>query len=101
MERAKALPPKADEKMKELLLCQAAGPGMTFYNTSRFVNLLFFDDSEALTKKGVIRTLYDPAAGTRGMLSVAQNYLRESYAICMSDTLIKGEDDAPSRHHAR
>ena len=32
---------------------------MTFYNTSRFVNLLFFDDSEALTKKGVIRTLYD------------------------------------------
>jgi len=45
------------------------------------VNLLFFDDSEALTKKGVIRTLYDPAAGTRGMLSVAQSYLRESYAI--------------------
>jgi type I restriction enzyme M protein len=41
------------------------------------VNLLFFDDSEALTKKGVIRTLYDPAAGTKGVLSVAQNYLRE------------------------
>ena len=219
LERAKALPAKADEKMRELMLCQAAGPGMTFYNTSRFVfqpteaaqgkkyvfllsepdqiaanltnfiagfsanareifldkfkfgdqinrldegnllylvlskfteidlhpdvvdniemgyifeelirrfseasnetagehftprkvirlmvNLLFFDDSEGLTKKGVIRTLYDPAAGTRGMLSVAQNYLREfnrnatlkvfgqelnpeSYAICMSDTL--------------
>jgi len=192
LERAKALPAKADEKMRELMLCQAAGPGMTFYNTSRFVfqpteaaqgkkyvsllsdqeqiaanltnfiagfssnapeifldkfkfadhinrleeanllylllskfteidlhpdvvaniemgyifeeliwrfseasnetagehftprevirlivNLLFFDDGEALTKRGVIRTLYDPAAGTRGMLSVAQNYLRE------------------------
>ena len=224
LERAKALPAKADEKMKELMLCQAAGPGMTFYNTSRFVfqpteaakgkkyvsllsdqdqigsnltnfisgfasnareifldkfkfgdqinrldeanllylvlskfteidlhpdvvdniemgyvfeelirrfseasnetagehftprevirlmvNLLFFDDSEALTKKGVIRTLYDPAAGTGGMLSVAENYLREfnrnatlkvlgqelnptSYAICKSAMLIKGED---------
>ena len=192
VERVKALPPKADEKMRELMLCQAAGPGMTFYNTSRFVfqpteaaqgkkyvsllsdqeqiaanltnfiagfsanareifldkfkfgdqinrleganllylvlskfteidlhpdvvdniemgyifeelirrfseasnetagdhftprevirlmvNLLFFDDSEALTKRGVIRTLYDFAAGTRGMLAVTQNYLRE------------------------
>lgn len=73
LDRAKALPPKADEKMRELMLCQAAGAGMTFYNTSRFVNLLFFDDSEALTKKGVIRALYDPAAGIRGMLSVAQS----------------------------
>ena len=76
LERVKALPPKADEKMKELMLCQAAGPDMTFYNTSRFVNLLFFDDSEALTEKGVTRTLYDPAAGTRGMLSVPQSHLR-------------------------
>ena len=61
--------------MKELMLCQA-GAGMTFYNTSRFVNLLFFDDSEALTRRGVIRTLYDPAAETRGMLSVPQSHLR-------------------------
>ena len=52
LERAKALPLKADEKMRELMLCQAAGPGMTFYNTSRFVNLLFFDDSEALDQEG-------------------------------------------------
>ena len=36
------------------------------------VNLLFLDDSEVLAKKGVIRTLYDPAAGTGGMLSVAR-----------------------------
>ena len=226
LEKAKALPARADEKMKELMLWQAVGRGMTFYNTSRFVfqpteaakgkkfaslladqdqiaanlgnytagfssnareifldkfkfndqinrldesnllylvlgkfteidlhpgvvdniemgyvfeelirrfseasnetagehftlrevirlmvNLLFFDDSEALTKKGVIRTLYDPACGTGGMLSVAENYLRElkpsatlkvfgqelnpeSHAICKSDMLIKGEDAA-------
>ena len=73
------------------------------------VNLLFAEDSDVLTKKGVIRTLYDPACGTGGMLSVAENYLRElnpkatlkifgqelnpeSYAICKSDMLIKGED---------
>jgi type I restriction enzyme M protein len=73
------------------------------------VNLLFNEDGEALTKKGVIRTLYDPACGTGGMLSVAENYLLElnpsatlkvygqelnpeSYGICKSDMLIKGED---------
>jgi type I restriction enzyme M protein len=73
------------------------------------VNLLFAEDSGLLTKKGVIRTLYDPACGTGGMLSVAENYLRElnpsatlktygqelnpeSYAVCKSDMLIKGED---------
>src|SRR5947208_3370842 len=73
------------------------------------VNLLFNEDSEALTKKGVVRTLYDPAAGTGGMLSVAENYLHElnpsatlkvfgqelnpeSYGICKSDMLIKGAD---------
>ena len=73
------------------------------------VNLLFTEDSDALTKAGVIRTLYDPAAGTGGMLSVTENYLRElnrsatlkvfgqeinpeSFAVCKSDMLIKGED---------
>jgi hypothetical protein len=38
LEKAKALPAKADKKMKELVLCQAAGPGMTIYNTIRFVS---------------------------------------------------------------
>ncbi len=224
LEKASGLPKKADEAMRDLMLCQAAGKGMTFYNTSKFVlqptevakgkgfvsllsdqdqiaanlsnyiagfssnareilidkfkfgeqinrldesnllylvlrkfteidlhpdavdniemgyifeelirrfseasnetagehftprevirlmvNLLFVEDSDALTKKGIIRTLYDPACGTGGMLSVAENYLRElnpsatlktygqelnpeSYAICKSDMLIKGED---------
>ena len=40
------------------------------------VNLLFSEDSEALTKPGIIRTLYDPAAGTGGMLSIAEEYLK-------------------------
>ncbi len=73
------------------------------------VNLLFIADDDVLRKRGVIRTLYDPACGTGGMLSVAEIYLRElnrsatlkvfgqelnpeSYAICKSDMLIKGED---------
>lgn len=72
------------------------------------VNLIFNDDSAGLSKPGIIRTLFDPACGTGGMLSVAEDYLRklnrdarlevfgqeinpESYAICKSDMLLKGE----------
>jgi type I restriction enzyme M protein len=72
------------------------------------VNLLFDPDGDVLTKVGVVRTLFDPACGTGGMLSVATDYLRElnpdaklevfgqeyndeSYAICSSDMLIKGQ----------
>lgn len=73
------------------------------------VNLLFLNDKEVLTKKSIIKTLYDPACGTGGMLSVAEEYLRElnpeadlrvfgqelnpeSYSICNSDMLIKGQN---------
>ncbi|CAM5779571.1 N-6 DNA methylase [Ottowia pentelensis] len=73
------------------------------------VNLLFVEDSDALSKPSVVRTLYDPTAGTGGMLSVAGEYLAElnpraslnvygqelnpeSYAICKADMLIKGQD---------
>jgi type I restriction enzyme M protein len=76
------------------------------------VDLLFHGDSDALAKPGVIRTLYDPTAGTGGMLSIAEEYLTganglnpdatlivngqelnpESYAICKGDMLIKGQD---------
>ena len=75
------------------------------------VNLLFVEDDEVLAKPGVVRTLYDPTAGTGGMLSVAGEYLHEhnpkaslavygqelnpeSYAICKADMLIKGQDVA-------
>jgi type I restriction enzyme M protein len=73
------------------------------------VNLLFIEDDDALNRPGVVRTLYDPTAGTGGMLSVADEYLTEhnpgarlvmfgqelnpeSYAICKADMLIKGQD---------
>ena len=75
------------------------------------VNLLFIEDDAALTKPGVVRSLYDPTAGTGGMLSVAGEHLAslnpdarlvmygqelnpESYAICKADMLIKGQDIA-------
>jgi len=73
------------------------------------VNLLFIEDSDVLTKPGIVRTLFDPACGTGGMLSVAEDYLRqlnpaaqlevfgqelndETYAICRSDMMLKGQD---------
>ena len=75
------------------------------------VNLIFVEDDEVLAKAGVVRTLYDPTAGTGGMLSVAGEYLAElnpqarltvygqelnpeSHAICKADMLIKGQDVA-------
>src|SRR5579859_4321228 len=73
------------------------------------VNLLFIEDSDILTKPGIVKTLYDPACGTGGMLSVAEDHLRklnpqarlevfgqelndETYAICRSDMMLKGQD---------
>ena len=74
------------------------------------VNLLFIEDSDILTPGvSAVRTIYDPTAGTGGMLSVAAEHLLEhntqaaltmfgqelndeSYAICKADMLIKGQD---------
>jgi type I restriction enzyme M protein len=73
------------------------------------VNILFLNDRDILTKKGIVKTIYDCCAGTGGMLSVAEEYLHElnpdarlevfgqelnpeSYAICKSDMLIKGQN---------
>lgn len=76
------------------------------------VNLLFIEDDDVLTPgTAVVRTIYDPTAGTGGMLSIAGEYLLEhnplarltmygqelndeSYAICKADMLIKGQDVA-------
>lgn len=75
------------------------------------VNLIFIEDDDALTKPGVVRSIYDPTAGTGGMLSIAGEHLAElnpdarlvmygqelnpeSYAICKADMLIKGQDIA-------
>ena len=73
------------------------------------VQCLFAVDDEALTKPGVVRSLYDPTAGTGGILSAGQaealaingtakivlfgqELNPESYAICKADMLIKGQD---------
>jgi type I restriction enzyme M protein len=73
------------------------------------VNLLFIEDDDVLTPgTAVVRTIYDPTAGTGGMLSIAGEHLLEhnpqarlnmygqelndeSYAICKADMLIKGQ----------
>lgn len=72
-------------------------------------SLVFMEDDDALTKEGIIRTLYDPTAGTGGFLSSGMEYVYdlnpkavmrafgqelnpESYAICKADMLIKGQD---------
>jgi type I restriction enzyme M protein len=41
------------------------------------VNLLFVEDDDVLSKPGVVRSIYDPTAGTGGMLSIAGEYLHE------------------------
>jgi type I restriction enzyme M protein len=73
------------------------------------VDLLFVEDDDALRKPGIVRTLFDPACGTGGMLSVAEDHLRalnpdarlevfgqelneETYAVCRSDMMLKGQD---------
>ena len=73
------------------------------------VNLLFAEDTEALTGPAPVRTVYDPAAGTGGMLTVAETYLTElnpsarvevfgqefnpeTWAIARSELMIKGAD---------
>jgi type I restriction enzyme M protein len=73
------------------------------------VNILFSEDSKALTGTKPIRSLYDPACGTGGMLSISEEYLKqinpsielnvfgqelnaETWAMCRSDLMIKGQD---------
>ena len=73
------------------------------------VDILFHTQDDVLTKPGTVRTIYDPAAGTGGMLSTAYDHLVEmnpkarpvlygqdinprSYAMCKSDMIVKGQD---------
>ncbi|MDQ8207357.1 class I SAM-dependent DNA methyltransferase [Coraliomargarita sp. SDUM461003] len=72
-------------------------------------SLVFMEDDDALTKPGIIRTIYDPTAGTGGFLSSGMEYVHElnpqavmrafgqelnpeSYAICKADMLVKGQE---------
>ena len=75
------------------------------------VTILFGGDEAALSVPGIVRTMYDPTAGTGGILSVAEEHLRkfndrvtlklfgqeledETYAICKADMLIRGQNPA-------
>jgi type I restriction enzyme M protein len=75
------------------------------------VNILFVEDDKALAGAKPVRTLYDPACGTGGMLTVAQEHMKElnpngilevygqelnpeTWAVCRSDLMIKGQDPA-------
>ncbi len=74
-------------------------------------SLVFMEDDDVFTKEGIVRTIYDPTAGTGGFLSSGMEYVLErspnqsavmraygqelnpeSYAICKADMLIKGQE---------
>lgn len=74
------------------------------------VNLLFAPDLDILKKQSIIKTIYDPACGSGGMLTEAKEWILESvnktaqvemfgqevnpetFAVAKSDLLIKGEN---------
>ncbi|MDM8084881.1 class I SAM-dependent DNA methyltransferase [Cellulomonas cellasea] len=73
------------------------------------VNLLLDDDDSTLATPGIVKTIYDPACGTGGMLSTAEDWIREhnpaanlelfgqelnpeTYAVCRSDMMLKGHN---------
>lgn len=78
-------------------------------------SLLFCNDDEVLTKPGIVRSLYDPTAGTGGFLTSGTEYVHglnaeaklvtfgqelnpESYAICKADMMIKGQNVDNIKH---
>jgi len=89
---------------------ETAGEHFTSRDIVRLTtSLVFMEDDDALTQDGIIRTIYDPTAGTGGFLSAGMEYVHElnpnavmrafgqelnpeSYAICKADMLIKGQD---------
>ncbi|WP_339038102.1 class I SAM-dependent DNA methyltransferase [Bradyrhizobium symbiodeficiens] len=87
---------------------EEAGDHFTPREVIRLMAHLIYTGDEDIYKPGISRTIYDPACGTGGMLSVSEEYIREhnnkahltlygqdynpeSYAICCSDMLIKDE----------
>lgn len=88
---------------------EEAGEHFTPREVIRLMVNLLLDPEKDLRKSHVVKTIYDPACGTGGMLSVSEQYIRElnseanphlfgqdwndeAWAVCKSDMLIKGED---------
>ena len=72
--------------------------------------LIFVENGENLEQRNIIKTVYDPACGTGGMLTSCEDFIMsinkevdvvlfgqevnpEIYAICKADMLMKGEND--------
>ena len=87
---------------------EEAGEHFTPREVIRLMVNLLLDPEEDLRKSHVVKTIYDPACGTGGMLSVAERYIKElnneaapklfgqdwndeAWAVCKSDMLIKGD----------
>lgn len=93
---------------------ETAGEHFTPRDVIRLMSaIIFTPDKDILNKSGIIRTIYDPACGTGGMVNVGKNYILESicdegvvpeirtygqelneqsYAIAKSEALITGEN---------
>jgi len=87
---------------------EEAGDHFTPREVIRLMANLVYTGEKDVYKPGIFRTIYDPACGTGGMLSVSEEFIRsqnekaqlelfgqeyndESWAICCSDMLIKDE----------
>ena len=90
---------------------EEAGDHFTPREVIRLMANLLYTDEQDVYRSGIYRTIYDPACGTGGMLSVSeelilsqneraelalfgQEYNNEAWAICCADMLIKDEDTA-------
>lgn len=88
---------------------EEAGDHFTPREVIKLMTHILYSNEEDIYKEGIIKTIYDPACGTGGMLSVSEDYIKshnskayvelfgqeyndESYAICTSDLLIKDEE---------
>jgi len=87
---------------------EEAGDHFTPREVIHLMAHILYTGDEDIHIPGISRTVYDPACGTGGMLSVSEEYIREqnpqahltlfgqdyndeAYAICCSDMLIKDE----------
>ncbi|EJC7066762.1 SAM-dependent DNA methyltransferase [Vibrio parahaemolyticus] len=87
---------------------ETAGEHFTPRDIVELTTSLLFTNEKELTSSGLVRSIYDPTAGTGGFLSSGMEYVHklnekaslsafgqelnpESYAICKADMLIKGQ----------
>ncbi|MCT4588808.1 MAG: type I restriction-modification system subunit M [Carboxylicivirga sp.] len=100
---------------------ETAGEHFTPRDVIALMNaIVFAPEKEELSKPGIIRTIYDPACGTGGMVNLGKKYIEEvlladssnkptiktygqeineqSFAIAKSEALITGEDANNIKH---